>query len=235
MGKTRIATWALTFALAASVGIAGGVFASASNDAGTRAASAEAKEHCKPLLEKAKKKKGKAREKAMAKYRRCLENYVPTTTTTTTTDGGTTTTPTDGGGATQCTSLSSCPGFTRDDAAAQAAIGGDLFLEKSSFGSVSASYKRIFLYANGAVNLYEIDWTSASGEVCSKTQRGTWTFAEGYSYNRNGSSGVAALINVNFGGSSGKEILDFRNGDSAVYVGPSGERFERNPNMRDSC
>ena len=91
MGKIRIVIWALTFALAASVGIAGGVLASASSD-GARTASAEAKAHCKPLLEKAKKKKGKARERAMAKYRKCLDDYVPTTTT----DGGTTT----GGGST---------------------------------------------------------------------------------------------------------------------------------------
>ena len=147
--------------------------------------------------------------------------------------GSTPTTP--GGGAPPA-----APGVTlkRDDAAAKAALGsGDLLLERMTAGSVTQTYYRIFLYANGVFRYQQADWNSVSGEICDSSARreGAWSFAEGYTFPERG-GGVAVVINTVVNGQSARELLIWGNADAnAVYVGTQGIRFDINPNMRDQC
>ena len=128
--------------------------------------------------------------------------------------------------------------LTRDDAAAKAALGsGDLLLERMTAGSVTQTYYRIFLYANGVFRYQQADWNSVSGEICDSAARreGTWSFAEGYTFPERG-GGVAVVINTVVNGQSSRELLIAGPADpNAVYVGTQGIRFEINPNMRDQC
>ena len=128
--------------------------------------------------------------------------------------------------------------LTRDDAAAKAALGsGDLLLERMTAGSVTQTYYRIFLYANGVFRYQQADWNSVSGEICDSSARreGTWSFAEGYTFPERG-GGVAVVINTVVNGQSARELLIWGNADpNAVYVGTQGIRFDINPHMRDQC
>ena len=128
--------------------------------------------------------------------------------------------------------------LTRDDAAAKAALGsGDLLLERMTAGSVTQTYYRIFLYANGVFRYQQADWNSVSGEICDSSARreGTWSFAEGYTFPERG-GGVAVVINTVTNGQSARELLIWGNADpNAVYVGTQGIRFDINPHMRDQC
>ncbi len=210
-----------------------------------RAASPEAKEACEKLKDKIKGKKGKAKDRAKAKYKKCLEDYDEANAGGGTTDpGGGTTDPgggtTDPGGGTgtgspQCTSLDSCPQLTRNDAAGQQAFGSQIRLERYSFGSSgqTAEYYRLFFYPNGVFRGYIVDWNSVGGESCRQGSLSTanWSFKAGYTYTVNG-GGVLVVINLG----SGTEIFDFRNGaGSSVYVGPNGTHFENNPQMTDNA
>ncbi len=153
--------------------------------------------------------------------------------------GGPTTPPTTPG-PTGGSAPPAAPGvtLTRDDAAARAALGsGDLLLERMTAGSVTQTYYRIFLYANGVFRYQQADWNSVSGEICDSAARreGTWSFAEGYTFPERG-GGVAVVINTVVNGQSARELLIAGPADpNAVYVGTQGIRFEINPNMRDQC
>jgi hypothetical protein len=128
--------------------------------------------------------------------------------------------------------------LTRDDAAAKAALGsGDLLLERMTAGSVTQTYYRIFLYANGVYRYEKADWNQVSGEICDSAARreGTWSFGEGYTFPERG-GGVAVVINTVVNGQSARELLIWGNADpNAVYVGTQGIRFDINPHMRDQC
>jgi hypothetical protein len=131
------------------------------------------------------------------------------------------------------------PQATRDDAAGQAKLaGGDLLLERATFGASgrTAEYTRLFFYANGVAHIYKIDWNDVSGESCSTTTKGTWVFKEGYRYAESG-GGTIVKITTTANGQSGDDVLVFPDNDNAVYLyaGQQLVRFERNPNMRDSC
>lgn len=249
MGLHRIRRPSLVLALVISGALLIGVTPAIGLDsaAALRAPSAEAKQACKKLKQKAQSLKGDARAKALRKYKKCLENYDAENPPV---DGGGDGGTIDGGGTgvdpapqqpTQCTDLANCPYLTRDDAAGQAKFdqgGGRLLLERASFGSSGsyAEYQRVFFYEDGSFKHYFVDWNSVSGESCRSEGRqvGSWSFAESYTYTANG-GGVLVKVNITANGQSGNELLDFRNGSSSVYVGPKATRFDNNPHMADSC
>jgi hypothetical protein len=128
---------------------------------------------------------------------------------------------------------------TRNDPAGQQAIsGGDLKLERAEFGASgrTATYYRVWLWQSGAYKFVQIDWNDVSGEICGKVQTGTWTFKEGYTFTEQG-GGTVVKVNIALdGGGGGDDLLTFANANqNAVYVGAQGIRFDRNPNIADSC
>ena len=132
----------------------------------------------------------------------------------------------------------SAPPTTRNDAAGQAAMTGDLLLEWASFGSSgrTAEYRRIWILSDGSFRLNVIDWNDVSGEICRQSITGTWAFKEGYTAEANGGL-VLVKIGLTTSGGSGDEVLTFANQDrNAVYVGGSTPvRYERNPQINQNC
>jgi hypothetical protein len=130
------------------------------------------------------------------------------------------------------------PQLVRDDAAGQQAMGEDLLLEWYEFGASgrTASYRRIWFYADGSFRFNEISWNDVSGEICDKVHTGTWTFKEGYTTTSNG-GGVVVKVGVAANDINGDEILQFPNNEpGAVYIGvQNAVRYERNPNMMQNC
>lgn len=210
------------------------------------AQSTEAKQACAQLKKKAKKAKSKAkRKKLMRKYRKCLAAYDADNGGGGDLGGGGGDLGGGGGGgggqppaATQCTEISTCPYMTRNDGAGQAKFaqgGGRLFLERADFYSVSAEYYRIFFYETGTFRFSVIDWNQQMGEKCRTTHQGTWQFLEGYTYEVEG-GGVVAKVRITTPSASGDDLLFFPNNDSnGVWVGSANKRYDRNPNMADSC
>ena len=192
---------------------------------GSTAAIAKKKKRCKVKKVRGKRKRVCTKAKKKTKKTTPAKPATPPATSGTTTPPATTPPPAD-----------PQQQATRDDAAGQAKLTGDLLLERAVFGSSgrTAEYTRIFLYANGVSHIYKIDWNDVSGEICSSTSKGTWVFKEGYRYTEQG-GGTIVKITTTANGQSGDDVLVFPDGDSAVYVGQQLVRFERNPNMRDSC
>lgn len=132
----------------------------------------------------------------------------------------------------------SAPTATRNDAAGQQAMTGNLLLEWSSYGSsgMFAEYRRIWMLSDGTFRLNQVDWNTVSGEKCRTAILGTWTFKEGWTSTEKGGL-VLVKIGVNTPGSSGDEVLTFANADAnAVYIGGSNPvRYERNPQIMQNC
>jgi hypothetical protein len=127
--------------------------------------------------------------------------------------------------------------LTRDDTAGRAAVSGDLLLERVESGSVTMTYRRIFLYGTGVFRVEKADWNQVSGEICDSSARleGTWSFLRGYTFPEKG-GGVLVEIAIRAGGQSGRDVLVFGNAEpNSVYVGNPGTRYDRNPNLRDQC
>lgn len=123
--------------------------------------------------------------------------------------------------------------LTRNDLAGQQVLGGGgLLLERGSCASVTCEYYRFFLYANGVYRAYAVDWNNVSGEICrsgSKTE-GTWTMQEAYTYSDSGGGTVVKI-------STGDVLVFPTNEPNNVYIVSNGQlvRFDKNPNMLDSC
>jgi hypothetical protein len=128
------------------------------------------------------------------------------------------------------------PNATRDDAAGQAAMAGDLLLEWASFGSVSAEYRRLLFIAGGAFRLNIVDWMQQTGEKCRQSVTGTWTFKEGWTHP---AAGGLVLVKVGLTTAQGAEdlILTFGNAEpNNVYIGASNPvKYERNPQIMQNC
>jgi hypothetical protein len=125
--------------------------------------------------------------------------------------------------------------FTQDDAGARQALANGLMLERSEWGSVTATYYRLFFYPDGVFKAYQIHYNPVSGEICESKSVGTWSVNSGYHFDAQG-GGIAAIVNINAGSSNGTEILGFANADpSHVYVGRNEVQFDINPEMRDTC
>jgi len=125
--------------------------------------------------------------------------------------------------------------LTPDDGAVRQAMANGLFLERSEWGSVTATYYRLFFYPNGVFKGYQVDWNEVSGEICTKSNVGTWSLANGYRFDVQG-GGLVAVVNINAGAINGTEILTASNQDSShVYVGRNMQQWDINPNMLDSC
>ena len=129
---------------------------------------------------------------------------------------------------------------TRNDGAGQQAMGaaGNLLLERAEFGSSgqTATYYRIWLLQDGTFKYVEVSWNTVSGEACTKVQNGTWVFKEGYTFEAEG-GGTIVKVTITFSdGQSGDDLVTFSNANpDAVYVGPQGVRFDRNPYMNNNC
>ena len=127
----------------------------------------------------------------------------------------------------------------RDDAAGQQAMssmGGMLMLERAEFGSVTATYNRMWFTSDGRFQWYTIDWMQEMGEKCSAARRGTWTLKEGGRFASSKGNGAYAIVTLSFDGQTGDEVLIFGDAEpNAVYVSAKGLKFDKNPNMRDSC
>jgi hypothetical protein len=126
---------------------------------------------------------------------------------------------------------------TRNDDAVKARLANGAFLERTTGGSVTLSYDRVFLYPNGTFRFEHADWNQVSGEICdsSKRQEGTWSFNSGYTFTAQGGGGIA-VVNITANGQSGTEILTQYNQDqSHVYVGRNEVKYDVNPNMADNC
>lgn len=123
--------------------------------------------------------------------------------------------------------------LTRNDPAGQQVLGGgNLLLERGSCASVTCEYYRFFLYANGVYRAYAVDWNNVSGEICRSGSKaeGTWTMQEAYTY---GDSGGGTVVKLSTG-----DVLVFpTNEPNNVYILSNGQliRFDKNPNMLDSC
>ncbi len=128
------------------------------------------------------------------------------------------------------------PDATRDDAAGQAAMAGDLLLEWASFGSVTAEYRRLWFMADGTFRLNIKDWNNVSGEICRQSVVGTWNFKEGYTHP---AGGGLVLVKVGLTTAQGAEdlVLTFANAEpNNVYVGAQNPvKYERNPQIRQDC
>jgi hypothetical protein len=212
---------------AGALAIAPAVDAVAAGPDGTAAAIAKKKKHCKVKRVHGKRKRVCTKAKKKAKKK----------TTTPATPPATTAPAPAPSPAPAPAPPPAAPQATRDDAAGQAKLaGGDLLLERAEFGSSgrTATYTRIFLYANGVSHIYKLDWNDVSGEICSTVSKGTWVFKEGYRYAEQG-GGTIVKITTAANGQSGDDILVFPDNDSHVYVGTQLVQFERNPNMRDTC
>lgn len=125
-----------------------------------------------------------------------------------------------------------------DDAGRRAMAGGDLKLERAEFGASgrTATYYRIWLWGSGAYKFVEISWNDVSGESCTKVQTGSWAFKEGYTFTERGGGTVVKVAIAIDGATGGDDLLTFANADpDAVYVGAQGVRFDRNPQIADSC
>jgi hypothetical protein len=128
--------------------------------------------------------------------------------------------------------------LTPDDAAGRAALSGDLLLERVESGSVTMTYRRIFLYGTGVFRIEKADWNQVSGEICDASARseGTWSFYRGYTFPEKGGGVIVEIIATVSGGQPARDLLLFGNAEpNSVYVGTAGVRYERNPNMRDQC
>ena len=128
--------------------------------------------------------------------------------------------------------------LTLDDAAGRAAVSGDLLLERVESGSVTMTYQRIFLYGTGVFHIEKADWNPVSGEICDASGRsdGTWSFYRGYTFPEKGGGVIVEIIATVTGGQPARDLLLFGNAEpNSVYVGTAGDRYERNPNMRDQC
>lgn len=142
--------------------------------------------------------------------------------------------------ATPAPAVAPPPGITltRDDAAAQTALGGGLFLEKVlSSGSVTMEYGRIFFYNDGTFRAYRVDWNSVSGEICNGASKveGAWSLKEGYTFPEQG-GGVFAKLTTVVNGQQGEEgLLAANNDPGKVYVASAKAIFDVNQNMRDQC
>ena len=131
---------------------------------------------------------------------------------------------------------------TRDDSAGLASLqsmGGALMLERAEFGASgqTATYYRIWIFADGRMQIYTIDWNSVSGEICNKVVRGTWTLKEGGRISHpTAGTGTYVVLTQSFNGQTGEDLLVFSDTDpTPVWVGPNLVRFEKNPNMFDNC
>jgi hypothetical protein len=129
--------------------------------------------------------------------------------------------------------------LVRDDAAGQAAVSGDLLLERASFGSSgrTAEYTRISMYGSGQFRLSVRDWNDVSGEIPRSCSDGTWVFKEGYTYSEQG-GGVVVKITTTTQNGSGDDVLVFHSGEpDAVYLLSNGQlvRFDKNPQMNQGC
>jgi len=128
------------------------------------------------------------------------------------------------------------PAATRNDAAGQAAMTGDLLLEWASFGNVTAEYRRLWFMADGTFRLNVVDWMQQTGEKCRQSVTGTWTFKEGYTHDAGGGL-VLVKIGLTTPQGSGDEVLTFANAEpNNVYVGGSNPvKYERNPQIMQNC
>jgi hypothetical protein len=128
---------------------------------------------------------------------------------------------------------------TRDDEAGRQAMnsmGGPLMLERAEFGNVTATYNRMWFTADGQFQWYTIDWMQEMGEKCSATRRGTWSLKEGGRFTSSKGNGTYVIVSLSFNGQNGDELLVFGDAEpNNVYISPKGLKFEKNPNMRDSC
>jgi hypothetical protein len=130
------------------------------------------------------------------------------------------------------------PAATRNDAAGQAAMTGDLLLEWASFGASgrTAEYRRIWFLADGSFRLNVIDWNDVSGEMCRTAITGTWTFKEGYTHDAGGGL-VLVKVGLTTSQGSGDEVLTFAHAEpNSVYIGGSNPvKYERNPQIMQNC
>lgn len=128
---------------------------------------------------------------------------------------------------------------TRNDEAGQQAMSnaGDLLLERyEEGGTYGFSIYRIWLLGDGTFKYVEVYYNREAGESCTTVKNGTWVFKEGYTFSESG-GGTVVRVTITFtDGQSGDDLVTFANQDpNAVYVGTKGLRFDRNPNMRNSC
>jgi hypothetical protein len=127
------------------------------------------------------------------------------------------------------------PDATRNDAAGQSAMAGDLLLEWASFGASgrTAEYRRLWFLSDGSFRINVIDWNDVSGETCTNSVTGTWTFKEGYTHP---AGGGLVLVKVGLTTAQGAEdlVLTFANAEpNNVYVGAQNPvKYERNPHIR---
>ncbi|MDA0171305.1 hypothetical protein OJ998_19550 [Solirubrobacter taibaiensis] len=130
------------------------------------------------------------------------------------------------------------PNATRNDAAGQSAMTGDLMLEWYSYASSGqfAEYRRIWLLSDGTFRLNVVDWNTVSGEKCRTAIGGSWTFKEGWTSTEKGGL-VLVKVTLTTAQGSGDEVLTFANADpNAVYIGgASPVRYERNPQINNNC
>jgi hypothetical protein len=128
------------------------------------------------------------------------------------------------------------PDATRNDAAGQAAMAGDLLLEWSSYGSVTAEFRRLWFMSDGSFRLNVKDYNNVSGEICRQSVVGTWAFKEGYTHP---AGGGLVLVKVGLTTPQGAEdlVLTFANAEpNNVYIGVQNPvKYERNPQIRQDC
>ena len=128
------------------------------------------------------------------------------------------------------------PNATRNDAAGQAAVAGDLLLEWASFGNVTAEFRRVWLIADGTFRINVVDWMQQTGEKCRESVTGTWTFKEGWTADI---AGGLVLVKIGLTSAHGSEdqLLTFANAEpNNVYIGGQNPvKFERNPQIMQNC
>ena len=114
----------------------------------------------------------------------------------------------------------------------------DHLLEWYSFGSSgqTAEYRRIWLLADGSFRYNVIDWNSVSGERCTQSFAGNWTFKEGYTHPAGGGL-IIVRLGITAPGLTGDEVFTFANAEpNNVYVGASNPvKYERNPQIMQNC
>lgn len=173
------------FVTAALAALAGALLVAPSAASAVEASDA-AKQECAPLLEKAKKKHGKKRRKAMARYRDCLERYDEEHPP----GGGETAGPGAGGD-------SGGSGGTATDpkAAAQALIEGHQFYRVSYNANTGYSTEELIRTCSGGT--YFRRYTSSGATVSEYHDSGSWNITDAKAGQVGGIQGYQATVAVN--------------------------------------